>query len=81
MQTVLGKSLLGFSGWKIWEHEELGCKGELGGKAGIPVVTVAAYGLCYMLARCTTHSEGVKDKSVLTFSFGFFLSRLHIKHL
>lgn len=81
MQTVLGKSLLVFSGWKIQESEEGGCRRELWGKAGMPVVTVAVYGLCSMLARCTTNGEGVKDKLVLTLSFGFFLDLLHTKQL
>lgn len=81
MQTVSGKSLLDFSGWKIWESEEGGCKRVLWGKAGIPVVTVVLYGLHYLLARCTTHSEGVKDKAALTFSFPFFLTLLHVRQL
>lgn len=36
-------------------------------------MAVAVYGLCYMLVRCTSYGEGVKGKSVLIFSFGFFL--------
>lgn len=76
---MLGESLLVFSGWKIWESEEGGCKRDLWGKAGVPFVTAAVYGLCYMLARCTTHGEGIKDKSVLVFSFYFLLKSVTCK--